>query len=229
MTAIMRDKIWHLERINLFGELPAEDLKCLAERSQMQQIPGRTKVFMPGEAAQRVFFLKTGRIKLSRLGDNGRELTLGFIEPGEVFGELTGSDEELHETMAEAIEPSMICTMERREFEDFLASRPGLSLKIAKFMGFRLRRIEARIQDLLFLDVKSRIRKVLRDLADEQGVMTPKGLRLNFKLTHEDIANLVGTTRATATTLLGELRNAGELSLDGKFIVFPRSPANSQS
>ena len=165
--------------------------------------------------------LKTGRVKLSLLSPGGRELTLAFLEPGEIFGEIATDGEEGHATVAEAVEPSIICTLSRDAFERFLSTRPTLGLDIAKFIGFRLRKFQMRLQDLLFLDVKSRILKVLRDLSEDHGVVTPRGIVLKLRLTHQDIANLVGATRETTSSTISELRSAGLIDQDGKFFVLP--------
>lgn len=191
----------------------------LAELSQMRMLPGKSTLILRGETSEQTYFLKTGRIKISRVGHDGQVLTLDVLGPGEVFGELLAGAEDRCETVASTFEPSLLCMMERRAFEEFLVSRPNLTLKVAKLMGFRLKRIESRLQDLLFLDVKGRVMKVLSDLSQEHGLAVPSGVRLGLKLTHEDIAQLCGTRRETVTLALGELRDAGQIAFEGRYIV----------
>ncbi len=213
---MQKTKLWYISTNSLFMGLPEKEMKVMASIMRTDEIKKKNRVYTAGDKSDKIYMLKEGMVKLSRLSDDGRELTVELLEPGDIFGELSIAGEEERETSAEAIEDSMICAINRQEFEDFIGKNPGFSLAITRFIGFRLRRIESRLENLIFRDVRSRLQMLFSDLAAKYGQQSQEGLRIKLKLTHQDIANLIGSSRETVTLEINKLKKEGSLQVDGR-------------
>jgi CRP-like cAMP-binding protein len=219
-------KIWFLKRIKLFENLGDADMHILDERTRMTQVPRRKAVFEAGQPGDAVYLLKSGRVKLTRVQD-GKELVLAILEPGEVFGEMAALADSPHDTRAEAMEDAAICIIQKSDFEEMLAHRPQLSIRLTKLVGLRLKRIETRIHDLVYRDVSHRLAALLLDLADDIGKPVGDGnaadgngpIRIKARFTHQDLAGLIASTRETVSLTLGILRDQGLISFDRRALT----------
>lgn len=207
--AIMQSKFWYLKGIKLFSDLPDEEIRRMDAITQMVSVKSKEMIYLPGDPSDRVFLLKKGRVKISRLTESGKELALDILGSGEVFGELEVLEDLPRDTMAEVLEDAAICVIKRSDFDAFIKAQPDLSIKLTKLIGFRLKRIERRIEDLVFRDVPSRLAHLLLDLAKEVGVKGEKGIHIRVKLTHQEIANLIGSTRETVSAVLNDFKRKG--------------------
>lgn len=215
-----REKIWYLKNtLPLFMGLPEGDYQHLDQMLTHLRCQAHAPVYAPGEEDY-VYMLKEGRVRLSQLSPDGKEVTLDYLEPGAVFGAL-GGEEAPEDVFAVAVENAYLCKVSRVEFERFIASRPQLMFGITKLLGLRLKKIQVRLQQLLFLDVRTRILTVLRELSEAYGEPVVGGTRLRLRLTHQDIANLIGSTRETTSQAISELRSAGLLTFDKKHPILP--------
>ncbi|MFQ5586505.1 MAG: Crp/Fnr family transcriptional regulator [Thermodesulfobacteriota bacterium] len=216
-----KTKLWYISTNRIFSELPEADQNKMASMMTMRNIKKKGFVYSEGDRADTLYILKEGRIKITHLAEDGRELTIDIIEPGDIFGELTLAGEEERETSAEALEDSYICTISRKNFEAFLSMRPNLSLTITKWMGLRLRRIENRFENLIFQDVRTRLTTLLKDLAEKYGEDVEGGRKIAIKLSHQELANLIGATRETVTLELNNMKRRGDIVMEGREFVLP--------
>lgn len=218
-----KTKLWYISTNKVLSRLPEDVRAEMAALFRPSTVRKKGFVYSMGDSADAVYILKEGRIKITRLTEEGRELTLDILEPGDIFGELALAGEEMRETSAEALEDSFICTINRKDFEGFVKRHPALSLGITKWIGSRLRRIENRFENLIFQDVRTRILTLLEDLAEKYGRPVPGGKATGIRLSHQEIANLVGATRETVTLELNALKKAGRLRVTGsEFILLGR-------
>lgn len=209
MQEIGPKKYWYLKRIKLFSELSREEMKDMESMTREEFVHKRQPVYLPGEAGNSVYLLKEGRIKISKLTGDGHELTLAILEAGEIFGEVDALENAARDTSAVALDDSYICIIRREDFENFLRMKPDISIKLTKLIGLRLKKIENRIENLLYKDVPSRLARLLLDLADEAGFADNGGIHLKMRLTHQEFANLIASTRETVSLTLGEFREKG--------------------
>ena len=216
---MLNSKIWYLQRINLFKEIPADDMEELARVTRMESAKKKETIFLPGESSQQVYLLKTGRVKISRVSEEGREITLAILEPGEIFGEIEILEGSARDTIAEAMEESQLCVIQKEQFLSLIRKRPELSFRLTKLIGLRLRRIESRVEDLVFRDVPSRLAHLLIQLSENYGKTTPEGIFLNIKITHQEMANLIGSIRETVSATLGEFKKEGLITFEGRKII----------
>ncbi len=203
------------------GLSPAEKMEIhfLAEKRVWRR--GET-VFREGDPADRVYLLKSGLVRLYRLSDDGRELTLGYLKAGDIFGEHT-LFEGIDQTMtAEVVEDAFICACGRASFEKSIRGNPDLALKIIKGLAQRLNSVTERLAELAFASVKERVMQAITRLAAAYGRRTEAGTEVGIDLTHEDLAHLVNASRTMVTLCVRSLREEGRLAHNGRFILTGR-------
>jgi len=216
------NKIWYLQKINLFKEMTSEEIRELDRMTRMESVKKKSSIFLPGDPSQQVYLLKEGRVKISRVSENGREVTLALLEPGEIFGELEVLQDSARDALAEAMDDSQLCVIQKEQFLSMIRRKPELSFRLTKLIGFRLTRIESRVEDLVFRDVPSRLAHLLLQISNDHGRVTPQGIEIRIKMTHQEMANLIGSIRETVSAVLGEFKKEGQIALDGRQITIIR-------
>lgn len=215
----MSERIWYLKRCSLFQSISPQEIGRLEARCRMRTFPRGTLVYTPHDSADGVFLLASGRIKIHTITDDGKQAILAFIEPGEVFGELailgTGGREEY----AEACEAATIILIPAEAVHELMGTHAQVSLAVTKLIGLRRRRLERRLKSLLFRSTRERLIHALLDLAGEYGQSTPQGVELRIRLSHQELANLIGSTRESVTIVLGELQAEKFLRVGRRRIV----------
>ncbi len=215
----MSERLWYLKRCDLFQRLGPEQLAALESRSRVRKFPRGTPIYLPADLADGVLVLAEGRVKIGSFTEDGKQTILAFIEPGEIFGELSLMGSEEREEYAEAVEKSIVVLVPKEVMEQLLAENPEVSLGITKLFGMRRKRVERRLKYLLFRSNRERLVHLLLELAEQYGRPIEGGLDLRIKLSHQDLANIIGSTRETVTVVLGELQSEGFLQLGRRKIV----------
>lgn len=191
------------------------------QMSDMLTVKRGQQIFFQGDPGAYVYCLKSGRVKLSRLSAEGRELILDIIMPGEIFGEILGGGEVVHDTIAEAMEDALLCRIPRTRFEQLLRAHPELSFRLTKLIGLRLKRIESRIEDLVFKDVQGRMATILLQLTRDHGTQQSRGSWLVPRITQQQLAGLIGSSREAVNQTLAEFRRRGLIVFEGRQILIP--------
>lgn len=205
----MAEKLWYLKRCDLFQRLTSDELSELERRSRARTFARATPIYLPADEAESVFLLAAGRIKLCHLTPDGKQSILAFIEPGELFGELALFEPGEREEYAETLESSTVVMIPGEVLRTLMGERADLSLGITRLIGLRRRRIERRLKNLLFLSNRERLTHLLLELAEQYGRPAQTGVELGIRLSHQDLANVIGSTRETVTVVLGELQAEG--------------------
>jgi len=218
-------KIWYLKKIRLFREMTSEEAGELDRITRMESVKKKTPIFFPGDPSQQVYLLKEGRVKISRVSEDGREVTLALLEPGEIFGELNILDDSPRDTLAEALDDSQICIVNKELFLSMIQKKPEFSFRLTKLIGLRLKRIESRVEDLVFRDVPARLAHLLLELSKDYGKATKDGIQLQIKITHQEMANLIGSIRETVSAVLGDFKREGSIAFEGRSIVLLKPEA----
>lgn len=176
-------------------------------------------IFFEGDTGEELFIVKSGLVKIFRF-DRSREVILALFRDGDYFGEMAVlQTNQVRSASAQALESTVLYAMKRKDFQTLLANNPKLTLNLVDSLMDRLRRANEQIEDLTFLDARSRIIKTLLMLGNGHGVSQENGLLINMKLTHQQIADMVGTVRETVTKVLLELQDKFLISIDKKFIL----------
>src|SRR5690606_4423070 len=156
--------------------------------------------------------------KVYRVAEDGREKTLALLGTGEFFGEMALLDEGPRSAIAETLEPTTLYHLHRNDFMATLTEYPSIALQIIRALSRRIRQTNAQVMDIVFRDVRGRVASTLGELCDRHGVATDAGVRIDLKLTHQELANLVGTARETVSRILAELQDARCLTVDGRYL-----------
>ncbi len=215
----MSEKIWYLKHCDLFQRLAPDELAWLEARCRLREYPRGSPIYLPADAADGVLLLARGRAKICSFTEEGKQTILTFIEPGELFGELALVDPGQREEYAEAAEKSTVILIPAEAINELVERRPDFSLGVTKLFGLRRRRIERRLKYLLFRSNRERLVHLLLELAEQYGRRVEGGVELTIKLSHQDLASIIGSTRETVTVVLGELQAEGTLRLGRRQVV----------
>jgi CRP-like cAMP-binding protein len=203
----MAEKIWFVKRCDLFERLTPAESEHLERRAVMRAFRRGNMIYFPDDPGRSILVLLRGRVKIKSLTAQGKETILAFIEEGEVFGELALFDSEPRQEYAEAVENSQVLVIPTEDLHWLLERRPDVALSITKLMGLRRRRIENRLRNILFCSIRERIIHLLLELLETYGRRLGFGWEIGLRLSHQDLANLIGATRETVTLGLGQLRS----------------------
>lgn len=202
----MAETFWHLKNFSLFEHLQLSDIEHLESVSKYRQLSRGEPVYLPADLADGVLVLISGRVKICQITPDGKQSIMTFIEPGEIFGEFAVLGGNAREEYAEAVLNSQFVLIPKQEMCSLMERYPEVSLGISKVVGFRRRRIERRLRNLLFQSNRKRLIHLLLELMERYGQQVEDGVRLNIKLTHLEMANVIGSTRETVTVVLGQLQ-----------------------
>lgn len=207
--------VFCLSEVEIFQDLTPQEMADMSARAPMRTAPAGTLLWSPHEPHPVLFIVKAGSVRIYRLSPEGRRLTLGVLGPGALFGEMELIGQRMGEGFAEAVEPCVLCIMSEVDVRSMLLADPRIATRMITGLGRRLAEVEQRLADTVLKTVPQRVAAVLCRLAaaapPEGGLLPPRGPHI--RLTHEQLAELVGTTRETATKLLGEFRAAGLVRL----------------
>jgi CRP-like cAMP-binding protein len=150
-------------------------------------------------------------VKLAYLDESGRKLTLTILGEGEIFGEMVLIGRRKRDLMAQVLQEALIYEIERVRFLALLRKSPELALEVMELFGRRTREIERKLEDLVFKDIPTRLSRQILKLIEEHGVETREGIQIDFKITHKELADLIGSARENTTSALNRLAKEGIL------------------
>ena len=215
----MPERFWSLKGCPLFEQLSDDEITQLEQRCRSKAFLRGSVIDLPGQTASVIYLVISGRIKISHITEDGKESILAFIQPGEIFGELAVVDETGNEDFLEASEKSMVLMIPVEAVRRLMERHAGISLAITKLIGLRRRRIERRLKSMMFHPARERLIHVLLDFAEDYGDIQGNELHLRIRLSHQELANLIGSTRETVTVALGELRRNGCIRLERRRVI----------
>ncbi len=215
--------LWYLKKIPLLADLGAEVLARLAERVEQREVRRREVIYLPGDPGQSLFFVNGGRVKISKVTRDGKALTLDYCGPSEIFGETCLVDGGAREEMAEAMENSMITELERTDFEKLLQVHASLGFQMTRLLARRRRDVENKLETLVFRDVTSKLAELLLQLGEEYGVDDARGTLVALKITHQELANLIGSTRETVSLTLSQFKRKKYICTEGRKVIISDS------
>jgi len=175
-------------------------------------------IFVLGDAANNIYFLREGRVKITTFREDGHELVHKIIGPGEIFGDVSTILGIPRTTSAQVLEASLQCEVRRQDFESLLIEYPEMSLQLLKCVGLRLKKAEAQLLNVVCNDVSTRVREALIDLVTlEPSARSDQPDRIG--ITQQDLANLIGASRQQTWQVLKELEDSSVLRLTYRSIL----------
>ena len=212
-------KFWYLENFNLFKTLDKETLMGMNSLISDTTLSKNDTIQFDFKESPYIYFLKDGKLKLSRHSDDGKEMIISLLHPGEIFGEMSIFEETDNKDYAVAIEDCIICSIESKAFKEVMETHPKLNLEVTKLIGLRLKKFSKRIEELFFLDARQRVISFLLTFAEDFGEKVGVETFVKPFLTHKNIAELTACSRQTANTILSELRDKNIIYFDRKKLI----------
>jgi CRP-like cAMP-binding protein len=214
-------QLWYLEGIDLFGKLCPIKSKSAPAITQPRTFKARENIYIPDQEAKYLHIIVKGRVKIGNYLSDGREAIKTILGEGEVFGELALAGEVTRKEYAEAMDDeTSVCMLSVEELKKLMLDDADLSLRIMKWMGLRLQKLERKIELLAFKDARTRIIEFLKDAAAWKGKPVGHEVLIRTKLTHSDIAKLTATSRQTVNETLNRLRAEDQIYMErGKILI----------
>ncbi len=201
--------------IPLFSGLSEAEHGLLLQAAVRRTYPRHTLLLQMGDPGERFYLLRKGRAKVFLGNDDGREVILAILNPGDFIGEMALLDNEPCSASVMTLEKSEFVSIGKAEFQKVLASSPDMAANLLEVMARRLREADRQIELLALNDVRTRVENVLRGLAElENGALV-----VPARLTHKDIAAMVGASREVVTRALRTLEDNGAVRVEGRRIT----------
>lgn len=217
---IANSNLWYFEDVDLYDILCPHRIKDLADRHTFSYFDKNEFIYFPNEPANYIYMISDGRVKIGSYLEDGREVVKAILSTGEIFGELALTGEDKRSDFAQAMDNNTkVCPLSIEDMQKLMSTNKELSFKIYKLIGIRLRKLERKLESLVFKDARTRIIEFLKDAATWKGKRVGFETMISTKLTHADIASLTGTSRQTVTTILNELRDKNLINFDRRKIL----------
>jgi CRP/FNR family transcriptional regulator, cyclic AMP receptor protein len=216
------EKMFLVRNYNLWSQVNEEEYKDLNVVDNYKEAKEGQFIYFEAFHYNMVHFIKKGYIRLGYLDEHGNKITKEILKRGDIFGQIILEKNDLRGEFAQAIKSDVsFCSFTIDNFNLLLKKRPELAIRYSKLVGLRLRRFENRLINILQNDVKTRLLNFFEQMANEQppnNSLLGQGTRIPNVLTHEEIANLIGASRQSVTTLMNELKEEGVLDYNRKEI-----------
>ncbi len=208
-----------LEKVPLFSGLSDPSLEHLLQATNRKAYPKDSILVEENDPGETLFMILEGRVKVTNIGPDGKEVILSVLGPGEFFGEMSILDEEPRSANVVTMEKTEMMLLRRKEFLSLLENNKEILSKLLSTLSGRLRHANAQIKSLALLDVLGRIARLLLDSAHKEGRKLIDGSVVFRRPTHQEIASMVGTSRETVSRMIGDLSRDGYIKISGKDII----------
>lgn len=208
-----------LARIPLFEDLTQEDLASIAALARTRRFRPKQVVVQQYDPGGELFVIIEGHTKVVTSDAEGRDTALGIMGPPEVFGEVSLFDGAERSATIIALEACEMLVIEQKPFLALLENHPRLAVRLLTILAGRLRRLTERSEDIAFRNVAARLAKRIVQLADEYGRKDGDGVRVLFRLSQQDIGDLIGATRESANKHIRHWEQRGIVSQESGHLV----------
>lgn len=214
------NNLWYFENVDLYEMLCPHKLQDQKDTHQYYYYKKGQFIYFQDQPSDHIYMIAQGSVKIGSYSQQGKEITKTILRKGEIFGELalTGEDHRLDFALSMS-DNTGVCSMGIDMMQNLMVKNKALSLKIFKLIGFRFRKLERRLESLVFKDARTRIVEFIKEMAEERGQKVGFETMVKNQLTHQDIGNLTGTSRQTVTTILNDLRERNLINFDRRKIL----------
>jgi CRP-like cAMP-binding protein len=203
------DKLMLLSQINLFDELLMEELIEIDKLSEMKPVKKGTIILNPSQPIEALFLLKQGQCRLYRINEHGKQFTVDILVDGNIFGETSSFSVTDDSIYVEAMVDTYLCILGKEEFNHFIQKHPKIARKLINILSARLKDVYDMSEKIALGDVKQRVLFLLLKLSEKSGKRKNEWQSIDMRLTHSDIATMVGSSRETISALLSQLKKEG--------------------
>lgn len=213
-------KYWYLRDHKLFTTLNMSQIKQLCIITGFKKANKGDVIYFSSSDLPRIYLLKKGNIKIVSVDEEGNETIKEILQKGDLFGELSlENDGDVNEYAKVLTDEVSICSFLLSDFEDLLVRNPSLALSYTKFVGLKMKRFKNNYSNLVSKDAKTRLISFIKDWAEREGIQEGKKYTISNYLTQTDIAQIICTSRQTATLLLNELEEKNLIYYNRKEII----------
>jgi CRP-like cAMP-binding protein len=214
------EKLGLLRELDLFRGLSDSDIEAIGHSTTMTHCRPGQRLLSPSDPPDRIHIIKKGRVRVFRVTPDGKQLTLDIYERGTILGDMRmlGQDR-LPEAYAEAIDDGVICTLSPEELRRLVERYPSIGVNVIRYLASRLHEAERELEAMAYQRVDQRLARKLIDLGQRFGVRTVRGTLIQARLTQQELADMIGTTRETLAHTLGDFRREGLLTTEHHQVV----------
>ncbi len=211
------------KKLSLFAELDDRELSVIAGVAKTRRYAKDDVIFHADEMGDVFCVIREGKVKITMISPEGKEIILAMMGPGEFFGEMALLDDAPRSATVVALEPLEVVTIWRTDFLQILQDNFSITRKLLSELSKRVRRMSLRIESLATMDVYGRLARFFLDLATQQGKVLDNGYVAVTRPTHQAIANMIGTSRETVSRLIHELMRQDLLLSEGKTVYLSKN------
>jgi CRP/FNR family cyclic AMP-dependent transcriptional regulator len=208
-----------LKYIPLFSELSEEDLKEIVKLAVRQIYKKDNMILIEEEIGSTMFIILDGRVKISRISEDGREVILSILSEGDFFGEMSILDGQNRSANVVTLEDSKIMVVRREDFLKMLRDYPQIAINLLKELAHRLRRSDSQIKSLSLQNATGKVASTLLRIADDSGKIHKGQVEIPKLPPQQDLANMAGTSRETISRVLKSLSKLGYLKKEGSRLI----------
>ncbi len=208
-----------LKDLTVFSKLNDDEIQLICESGYEKVYDKNEIIFFESDNFKKLYLLVQGRVKLSMLSPNGKEKVLTILQPGDILGEISFFDHDPHPLTAEAVERAQLMIIPWNNLESIINERPGLALRIIEGLAKKARLLTSQVRELVFQDAAGRLASLLIRFSEDFGIEVDKGVMIDIVLTHQEIANLLGTSRVTVTKLINNFIDDGVIEMEHRKII----------
>ena len=201
------EKLGLLRELELFSGLSDTDIEAIGHATTMTHCHPGQVILSPDDPPDRIHILKKGKVRVYRVTPDGKQLTLDIYDRGTILGDMRLLGQaQVPEAYAETIDAAVICTITPDELRRLVERYPIIGVNIITFLSSRLREAERELEAMAYQRVGQRLARKLIDLAQRFGVETVRGTLIQARLTQQELAEMIGTTRETLAHTLSDFR-----------------------
>ena len=218
------NNIWYFEDINLYKILCPHKFKAYKNTHEFDKYTKKEFIYFTDESASKVYLIDQGKVKIGYYKEDGTEVIKSILSKGEIFGEKTILGEDKHTDFAQAIDKdNSICSISTEELQGLMLKNRPLSIKLYRFIGFRIKKLERRLELLLFKDTRTRVLEFISELEQEFGSPLVNGnIKIKHPYTQKDMASLLGTSRPSLNIIMNDLKEEGFLDFNRNEIILKK-------
>jgi CRP/FNR family cyclic AMP-dependent transcriptional regulator len=204
-----------LKKIPLFSDLEEKELQTIASHAVSKSYPRNAVIINEGDDTNSMYIIQSGKVKAFLSNEDGKEVILKIMKPGDYFGELSILDSAPRSASIMTMEPCKFSIISREDFDKVLDAHPEMARKLVTELTRTIRRLTDSVRNLALMDVYGRVASTLLDMSEEIDDIRV----INQKLTHQDIARMIGSSREMVSRIMKDLQKGGYITSESKRII----------
>jgi CRP/FNR family cyclic AMP-dependent transcriptional regulator len=216
------NELTYFKQVQIFAGLAEDDIREIASVAKRRTFRSGEAIFHRDDPGQVLYVIKEGKVKICLTSPDGQEISLAVFGKGDYFGELSLLDNLGRSADAIALEKVECYTLQRSDFHRAIMKNPKIAIQVLEVLSKRLRNTDQQVEDLRVLDVYGRVAKKLSELAETHGVQVEDGIRIELRLTQNELASMVGASRESVNKVIGYYTDKRFISTDKHKITIHR-------